>query len=450
MSTDDQFAAGLRRIADGLEAPTPVDPDALAAVAVRRTRRRRVVVPTVSALAVIALATTVAFALPDAGRTALPGGGSSPSATTATSPAPEASAPPEPTPTPSRPVDPFTYEASNVPDGWKSVGATGLALAVPEGWGGGLEYSWMNAAWWDTALFEALMDAARQANAEFRAEHGRDPEVDESAGVLGTELIEVRAYIGTYSTADPLEGTVLEERDLMVPGADSAHLVVTDPHESRQPGTTFVISVHQEGGLWYTIDGQLPAGAEGLDMARTIAGSLRFVASAEEIHATLPSEDHLPVLELPRGIPAGWIQHDKNGLGYALPAAWAVNTQVFAADDPAVADWRGPDPVTPTLAGSLTITWSRNERIPTEEPDPATRRLTIDGASLATTLWSERDWGVDPWGGESTWPAGTMVLEGNAIVERADGDGYYWVAWTLPAGSEPFVEQFLGTLEVRG
>ncbi|WP_125775564.1 hypothetical protein [Antribacter gilvus] len=450
MSTDEQFTARLRGLADGLEAPTPVDPDALASVAVRRTRTRRAVVRSGALTAVAALVVTAAFTLPNAGRPPLPGGDASPSAGTATSPSPEVSAESEAAPSPDAsslpqgtPVptvwrDPFVYEAATVPDGWQSTGVTGLALALPDFWTDRPQDTWQNLDWYDKVASDtqmAAMAAAEQAGGD-----------GDAVPLVLTPNVGV--FVGTYGTTPPPSNAALRDTNLAVPGADKAHLLVHEPNTGL-PGLELSLIVHQAGGLWYSFHGNLPTGDEGLAMADAMAASLAFMATGPEILAALPAVDHLPVLELARGIPEGWTQHDKHGLGYALPPGWAVDTRAFEAGEPAVAAWYLPDGVAPGLDSDLTIIWSHEDYIPQHEPTQGTKRLMIDAANLATTFWGETDWGVDPGGGESALPVGTIVLVGHAIVERADGGGHYTVSWSLPAGSGPLVEQFLGTLTIQ-
>lgn len=451
MSTEEQFTARLRRLGEEVAAPTPVDPEALAIRAVRRVRYRRVAVPVLSAVTAVTVVAVAAVALPDAGRMPLPGesaspADASPSASASVSPAPE----PTPSPTPSS--SDFTYQAANVPDGWRSTGITGLALAVPEAWEDldwGDQATWQNMEWQDGVVADASVAAMEKARADYVAEHGHEPEEPEDWMTLDSDVVlpTMWVFAGTYKAGFDVGAPVLRDVDLSVPGADVAHLTVGT--DAALGALVLELTIHQPDGLWYNFHGSLPPGDEGLAMADAMAASFAFVATGPEILATLPGVDHLPVLEIARGIPAGWVEHDTHGLSYALPPEYARDTDAFGGDDPAVSDWSSTDPVAPGLAWNVNVLWSRDDYIPIQEPGPTEQRLEIEGANLATTVWSESDWG-EPRAPDDqpVWPKGTLVVSGSAIVERADGAGYYSVSWTLPPGSDALIHQILGTLRI--
>lgn len=76
MNHDENWATDLRQVGDGVVPPTPADPHAMAATAVRRTRVRRAVIASGSVTGIIALVAGTAFAMsgPLQSPEALPGG----------------------------------------------------------------------------------------------------------------------------------------------------------------------------------------------------------------------------------------------------------------------------------------------------------------------------------------------------------------------------------------
>lgn len=397
MSTEEQFAARLRRLGGDIAPTTTPDPDALAATAVRRVRRRRAVGSIAGTAAAVAVVATLAFTLPDAGPASLPGGSASAVVTPATA-------------SPSAGPEGFVYEAQAVPEGWRSIGIAGLALAVPEAWEGGAA-TWNEGEWWDQASREASDNVTH----------------------------EIAAAVGTAEPALDADTPVVESRDLSVPGADVARMVLGS--DDTQGGYSLQVVVHQPEGLWYEFRSRLPGGDDGLRMAETIAASLTFVASGPEILATLPRLDHLPYLEVEQGVPARWVQRDMHGLSFALPPEYTSegNSRGFTADDPRAAALEVPDAVAPGVPARVTVIWNEHDYLPSADAEPGTKQLRIDGTDLATVHWGDS-------GGNE--PGEAVISVGRAVVERADGSGYYTVDWTLPGGSDAMIEQFLGTLQV--
>lgn len=76
MNHDENWATDLRQVGDGVVPPTPADPHAMAATAVRRTRVRRAVIASGSVTGIIAMVAGTAFAMsgPLQSPEALPGG----------------------------------------------------------------------------------------------------------------------------------------------------------------------------------------------------------------------------------------------------------------------------------------------------------------------------------------------------------------------------------------
>lgn len=111
MTENDNWVTHWRQIGAGVVPPTPADPRAMAAVAVRRTRVRRAVVAGGSVTGIVAMVAGTAFAMGGVGQApeVLPG-------------APTASA------TEARSADPA---AAHVPEGWHSERLRDLSYALP-------------------------------------------------------------------------------------------------------------------------------------------------------------------------------------------------------------------------------------------------------------------------------------------------------------------------------
>ncbi|MBO0607851.1 hypothetical protein [Myceligenerans salitolerans] len=245
-----------KRVVAAIQPPAWADADTMAATAMHRVRRRRVVVRAVgAAAAVLAVVGGVALAQPQP-EPELPG----------------ASAPA---------VQPVASPDADIPAGWSAYEFGGLTFAVPSDW---IEHDSIGVngepgtLWTDETITE-----------QFQLQVGAEP-----------------------GWAGPPEDTT--EWD--VPGAERAALYRYD----NQTGVAANLEVERADGYFYQAVVNVPSQEALDTILAGLRRTLSVSTDPADVEELFGSTDELPVVELPSGLPGGWRVQEVDGLEFGIPA----------------------------------------------------------------------------------------------------------------------------------
>lgn len=276
----DDVLRRMRAAASGIEPPASLDGGTLAAVAVRRVRRRRVVTAVSGGVAGVLVLAVGAFAVTGAPMDGvLPGDDDTP----AVSATPRAT-----------PVAP--------PQGWQRAQFYGLSYAVPQGW--------------ETWSTEAELGVESQGLVEWMR-------VDERGRAVFTLAIDAYEPHDWGSRWDEEKS----REPIAVPGASSAELVTGTGRRDATPFDWVTVQVRQEGGPWYSARFRVRVGSEPdlAQLGREFAAALTFTESADQVWAAAAAHaDDLTEREVDGNTPSDWKVQEFEGLEYAIPPGMVV------------------------------------------------------------------------------------------------------------------------------
>ncbi|MFI2361397.1 hypothetical protein [Promicromonospora sp. NPDC019610] len=417
---DAAVLADLRAASTAVEPPEGLDPVAMATRAVRTVRRRRVVATVTAGVAAVVLTGAgigVAGTIYADRQEPLPGTvkTTSESAPSTDSPSPEPTA--EPTP-----------EPSDVPTTYLETGGgtlpvlPGVERGVVEGPGaapyilGGLWYEVPPGGWIAVGDVNAGGVAGWLAPDHPEAwAMGENGTIDDMDATI--ELRNVFDVAGWTAPAKDSGATTLD-----IEGAD---LVVIEQHarEGKVRPATITIRSGDEGWI---IDTRFTANAEGDEMLRNFVGNL-WLKEAGEPDWYLP-EFSAPVLgAIERGIPAGWVRTEHNGLTFAVPEGW-TSKKTEGEFSPGV-EWTGPRVmyVEPGIDQETLGMWTdatAEEKARAAEAKDVAERVYVQGGKPGGNWWTPSG---SP-GSQMIDVPGADYAEVIPTAHNVDGEtDYYWV-----------------------
>jgi hypothetical protein len=419
---DTAMLAGLRAAGSTIEPPGSLDPTAMAVRAVRNVRRRRVVAAATAGLAALALtgAGIGAAGAIYADREPLPGTDRSTAGPAPASESPSADTTPDSSPS----GEPEASATEYLPTGGGMLPVLpDVERGVVEGGGhapyilGGLWYEVPPGGW----IAVGNVNAGGVAG-------WLDPDHPEAGG------------LGETGTIDDMDATielrnVFDVADWTVPAKDSgattldiegADLVVIEQHErdgAVRPATIRLRS----GDEGWIIETRFAANAQGEDMLRNFVGNLWLKESGEP--DWYQPEFSSPVLDaIERGVPAGWVRTEHNGLKFAVPDGW-VAKETEGEFSPGV-EWTGPtvmytQPGVDAEALKLWTDASKEEKARAAQDTPVPERVYVQGGKPGGNWWSRS---MDAPQSQMIDVPGADYAEVLPTAYNADGEvDHYWV-----------------------
>lgn len=381
---DAALLAGMRATGSAIRPPADLDGAAMATRAVRTVRRRRVVATATACVAAVVLAGAgigAAGAFYADQQQPLPG-------TVKTT----AKGAPSDEPSSTHPAADLTDGPSDEPTEYLRTGdgtlpvLPGVEHGVVEGAGaapyilGGLWYEVPAGGW------IAVGDVNAGGVAGWLApDH---PEAD-GLGETGTiddmdATIELRNVFDVAGWTTPAKDSGATTIDI-----DGADLVVIERHEREGKIRPATITV-RSGDEGWIIDTRFAATEQGDKMLRDFVGNL-WLKEAGEPDWYLP-EFSAPVLDaIERGIPAGWVRTEHNGLTFGVPEGW-TSAETDGEFSPGV-EWTGPTVmyVEPGLDEDTLNMWTdatAEEKARAAEDKDVFERVYVQGGKPGGVWWT--------------------------------------------------------------